>query len=187
MAVVNDKRRFIFLAEPHTASRAVRDALLKVEGSYKAGSHHLPIGEILKRTRHRKRSYYTTFSVVRNPADIMVSLWLQSSMYKNHTELLADYIRRWGKRKPTPFFFRHANDSDCIIHYENLQDELNSLLQKLQAQSIQLEVVGGTEGKAPWFRYYSASDLCFMLSNYPEVAQWGYTEAIRTQIGVELT
>ena len=184
MAVANERWKFIFLAEPHTASRAVRDALLKIEGTYKAGSHHIPIAALLnyRCLRHRKKSYYTTFCVVRNPADIMVTIWLQSSTRRDEGETLGEYIRRWGISKPTSFFFCHAATADEVLHYEDLKEELNGFLRSIHAPSVVLETVGPTEGKEPWFRYYTADDLEYMLSSYPEIAQWGYTETIQRQI-----
>jgi hypothetical protein len=183
MAVANGKWNFIFLAEPHTASRSVRDALLKLQGSYKAGSHHVPIQALLnyRLLRHCQRSRYTTFCVVRNPADIMVTLWLQSSTYEQG-ETLAKYIRRWGTKKPDPFFFMHANQADEVIRYENLHEELNQLLQRLQAPSVKLEVVGRTQDKVHWYMYYTPADLKYMLDHFPEIAQWGYASIIQERI-----
>lgn len=187
MAVANEKWKFVFLAEPHTASRATRDALLKLDGSYKAGSHHIPMEALLnyKSLRRRSRKSYKTFCVVRNPADIMVTIWLQSSTRRDEGETLGEYIRRYGVNKPHGFFFRHAAMADEVLHYENLQEELNGFLRSIHASSVKLERIGPTEGKEPWFRYYTAADLEYMLSSYPEIAQWGYTEAIQQQILVK--
>jgi hypothetical protein len=187
MAVANEKWKFVFLAEPHTASRAVRDALLKLDGSYKAGSHHISMEALLnyKSLRRRSRKHYTTFCVVRNPADIMVTIWLQSSTRRDEGETLGEYIRRWGVQKPSSFFFCHAATADEVLHYEDLQEELNGFLRLIHASSVKLETVGSTEGKEPWFRYYTADDLEYMLSNYPEIDQWGYTEVIQRQMQVK--
>lgn len=184
MAVANEKWQFVFLAEPHTASRAVRDALLTIPGTYKAGSHHISMEVMLnyKNLRHRKRSYYTTFCVVRNPADIMVTVWLQSYEYTKQSQTLGEFIRRFGINKPTAYFFKHAPTADHVLCYEDLQEELNCLLRSLHAPSVTLDTVGQTKDKDPWFRYYTAADLEYMLSNYPEIAQWGYTEVIQRQI-----
>jgi hypothetical protein len=186
MAVANEKWQFVFLAEPHTASRAVRDALLTIPGTYKAGSHHSPMDALLSHrgVRH-KRSYYTTFCVVRNPADIMVTIWLQSWEYRQGMTL-TEFLHQFGHDSPTHFFFRHAARTDEALCYEDLQEGLNCLLRSLHAPSIQLETVGPTEGKEPWFRYYTIEDLEYMLSNFPEVTQWGYTEAVQRQISAKL-
>jgi hypothetical protein len=188
MAVANEKWQFVFLAEPHTASRAVRDALLKLPSSYKAGSHHISMRAMLnyKNLRHRKHNYYTTFCVVRNPADIMVTIWLQSYEYTKQGQTLGEFIRRFGVNKPTTYFFKHAPTANHVLCYEDLQEELNCLLRSLYAPSVTLDTVGPTKDKEPWFRYYTIEDLEYMLSNFPEVPQWGYVEAIQRQISAKL-
>jgi hypothetical protein len=191
MAVANDKWNFIFLAEPHTASRATRDALLKLEGSYNAGSHHTDIKTLLhqRHLHRRKRSRYTTFCTVRNPADILTTLWLQLQPPYNlitcesEKRTFPDFIRYWGAERPETFFFRHATSADQTIRYENLQEDLNFLLRGLHAPSVRLgEVIGATRDKAPWFRYYTVADLRYILLGYPEIAHWGYSDEIYKQI-----
>lgn len=184
MAVANDRLNFIFLAEPRTASRATRDALLKLEGSYEVGTHHHLIEDLLDSYLKCSRDAYTVFSTIRNPADEMVTLWLQSGTRpRSHCgETFAEYIRRWGVGKPESFFFRHAESADQVIRYENLQKELDSLLRSFGVSPVKLEVVGPTEGKEPWFSYYTPRDLRYLLSSYPEIARWGYYDAIYRQI-----
>ena len=184
MAVANGKWNFICLAEPRTGSRAVRDALLKLDGSYKVGSHHIGMDAIMnyRMLQHRKRSRYTTFCTVRNPADIMTTLWVQLPERERKLETFAEYIRRWGVKKPDPFFFKHAKTADRVIRYENLQEELNSLLHSTGAPAVKLDVVGPTADKVPWFRYYTPPDLRYMITNFPEIGRWGYTDVIYQQI-----
>lgn len=182
MAVANEKYHFVFLGEPRTASRAVRDALLTLADSYEAGFHHLGMKELLSRgdLRWRQRSKYATFSTVRNPADILATMWILLS--KPSGETFEQYIRREGDSRPVNFFFRHALGADYILRYETLQEELDSILHRLICPTVKLKVVGRTEGKEPWFRYYSENDLHYILSHYPEITQYGYTDAIKRQI-----
>ena len=188
MAVANEKWQFVFLAEPHTASRAVRDALLTIPGTYKAGSHHISMAAMLnyKNLRHRNRDYYTTFCVVRNPADIMVTIWLQSYEYTKQGQTLGDFIRRFGANKPTAYFFKHAPTANEVLRYEDLEGGLNCLLRSIHAPSVVLDTVGQTKDKGPWFRYYTIEDLEYVLSNFPEATKWGYAEVIQRQISAKL-
>jgi hypothetical protein len=97
-----------------------------------------------------------------------------------------DYIRHWGAEKWDPFLFRHAASVDQVIRYENLQEDLNFLLRGLHAPYVRLgEVIGPTRDKAPWFRYYTVADLRYILSGYPEIAHWGYSDEIYKQIDVK--
>jgi hypothetical protein len=185
MAVANEKWQFVFLAEPRTASRAVRDALLKLPMSYKAGSHHISMEAMLNsRSLRHKRGYYTTFCVVRNPADIMITIWLQSWEYRQGVTL-TEFLHQFGHDSPTHFFFRHAAWADVILRYEDLEDGLNCFLRLKHAPSVQLEVVGPTMDKEPWFRYYTVEDFEYLLSNFPEVTQSGYAEAIKQQVSAK--
>lgn len=182
MAVANDKYKFVFLAEPRTASRSVRDALLTLDGSYEAGTHHLEMRMLLRGTylRHRQRSYYTTFCFVRNPADILITRYLQSPVKEGDS--LKDFLCRLGDKRPIDLFFKHAPGVDYVLRYEDLQDELDSVLHRLQCHTVKLGVVGKTEGKKPWFRYYSANELHYILAHFSEIAQYGYAIEINRQI-----
>jgi hypothetical protein len=98
-----------------------------------------------------------------------------------HNQLpLQDYL--FLDSKKTTSFFRHASTADHVVRYENLQEGLNCLLRQFHSPSVQLDVIGQTPDKVPWFRYYTVNDLWFILGGYPDIARWGYTEEIHRQI-----
>jgi len=121
---------------------------------------------------------------VRNPADILTTLWVQlQPTCESEDRTFPEYIRHWGYKRPETFFFRHVESADQVVRYENLEEDLNFLLRGLHAPSVRLrEVVEPTLNKAPWFRYYTMADLWYILSNYPEIARLGYADAIYQQI-----
>jgi hypothetical protein len=115
----------------------------------------------------------------------MITIWLQSWEYKQGQEL-TEFLHQFGHDSPTHFFFKHAAWADEVLRYEDLEEGLNCFLRSIHAPSVQLKTVGPTEGKAPWFRYYTTTDLEYMLSNFPEVTQWGYADVIKRQISAKL-
>jgi len=89
MAVINHTKKWIFLMEPHTASRAVAAALVTQAGGANFGHHHMDTERMVQRDRQmispKKLAEYTIISTVRNPFDMLITRWKASS-FKN-TEL----------------------------------------------------------------------------------------------------
>ena len=176
MAVVNTTYNYIFLAEKHCASRVLRDVLLEQPGSEYVAPHHASYDEVLDACPvvRENPDDFTTFSVVRNPADILVTMHFANSFQ--------GYLRDVGQH-PGGLFFQHAKDVDIPLVYENLDRELNIVLEAFQAPSVKLprkeEYVTG--GKNPWPAYYEKEDIDFILSVYPEIHMWGYAGTIERE------
>ena len=176
MAVVNKKYGYIFLAEKHCASRVLRDVLLGQPGSEYVAPHHASYNEVLDACPvvRENPGDFTTFSVVRNPADILVTMHFAKSFQ--------DYLRDVGSN-PRRIFFQHADHVDIQLIYENLERELHIVLEAFQAPKVVLprkeEYVTG--GKNPWPSYYEKEDIDFILSTYPEIWNWGYAGTIRQE------
>jgi hypothetical protein len=176
MAIVNTTHNYIFLAEKHCASRVLRDVLLEQPGSEHVASHHASYDEVLSvcPTVRENPDDFTFFSVVRNPADILVTMHFANSFQ--------GYIRDVG-HSPARVFFQHADHVDTILSYENLERELNFVLKARQAPPVKLpykeEYVTG--GKNPWPAYYEKEDINYVISTLPEVRRWGYAYTIRQE------
>jgi hypothetical protein len=176
MAVVNTTYNYIFLAEKHCASRVLRDVLLEQPGSECVAPHHASYNEVLDACPvvRENPGDFTTFSVVRNPADILVTMHFANSFQ--------GYLRDVGG-DPGRTFFQHIGDVDLELRYENLERELNVVLEAFQAPLVKLprkeEYVTG--GKNPWPAYYEKEDIDFILSVHPEIHIWGYADTIRQE------
>lgn len=176
MAVVNTKHNYVFLAEKRCASRVLRDVLLKQPGSEQVAHHHASYTEVLDACPGVRENpdNFTFFSVVRNPADILVTMHFAKSFQ--------DYLRDVGSN-PRRVFFQHADDVDIQLVYENLERELAIVLEALQAPKVKLpykeEYV--TSGKSPWPAYYEKWDIDFILSTYQEIHNWDYADTIRRE------
>jgi hypothetical protein len=184
MAVVNDRYGYVFLAEKHTASQAMRDALLSQPGSRPAGRHHARLKELWRKKylQGHRHEGYLSFCVVRNPADVMVTRWLMDPDSNNTP--FPRYIRQMLLNCPDPgkFFFQHAHSVNRVLRYEHLMDDLTRLMNGFGASVPVLTEVGKTPDKDYWDTYYISDDLVFMLENYPEVVKFGYGDTFRRNI-----
>lgn len=149
MAVLNRKHGFLFLAEPYSASRAVRDALLTVEGSQNVGHHHITLEELRRSPEIGDIGKLLTFAVARNPFDRLVTHYhhMTGSHKDGFERFVRDQIRRGS-------IFYHLNDAQLWLYYHKLEPALNDVMKKYGV-SLQLPVVGVTRGKQPWQSYYS--------------------------------
>lgn len=177
MAILNNTYRYIFLAEKHTASRVLRDVLLQQHtASDNIAPHHITLPEIIYScpTVREFPSRYKTFSVIRNPADILVTMHFANTFQ--------EFIRHTGS-DPNCIFFKHIRDADAVMHYEHLEDDLNDFFENIGAPKVTIpykkEYVTG--GKKPWPAYYEEEDIEFIIKAYPEIRYWGYEFIIRKE------
>jgi hypothetical protein len=183
MAVINHQYQFVFLAEPHTGSRAIRDALCRLEGSVETnGNHHLDLLGCVEADylSHDEAELFTVFSTIRDPHDILVSRWL----YHNHPRSFFDnFVARArvseqvgydGDIKPT-LFWRTYQQVDWFIRYETLHKGLNVLLAGLGAPVIEeLPVVGKSEEKPDWRDMWSMVLEAYARKHFPDVRRYDY-------------
>jgi len=180
MAVVNHRFRYIFLAERRCASRVLSDVLSFQPGSEFLSPHHAAYHEVvdnspaLQQFPMHSSQEYTVFSVVRNPADILVTMHRSNSFQ--------EYMRHMSHGR-TCMFFQHVHAADAVLRYENLEHDLNTFLKGLGAPEVTIpykeEYVTGL--KNPWPSYYEKRDIDFILSVFPEIERWGYTDIIRQE------
>ena len=178
MAVVNHRFHYIFLAERRCASRVLRDVLLMQPGSESVSPHHAAYSEVVDNCSGLRSMLavqeYTVFSVVRNPADVFVT------MHKSNS--FQEYMRHMSY-SPAYMFFQHVHAADVVLRYENLEHDLNAFLRSRRAPEVTIpykeEYVTGL--KNPWPSYYEKKDIDFILDALPEIERWGYTDIIRQE------
>lgn len=161
MAVVSDKFKYIFLAEPHCASRAIRDALIEQHGANGVGHHHMTRVHLLRKEMiNLRRQRYKFFSVVRHPFDVLLTGYYFTKMVIP----FSDYLR-WKLEHGLRFVHdSKVLPSDTYIHFERLDVELDNLMDGLNAPRIVLSHVGKTENKPTDFMAaYSQEDIDFVI------------------------
>lgn len=159
MAIVNRKYGYIYLAEPHTGSRACHKALLQHEDSEQVGHHdYVDIPGLI------------SFSVVRHPLDVIVTYFHQDK--RSFFEVVLAHV----KRSRDPFFYYHAWRADRVLRYENgLAKEVNSFLELIGAPPVDFEIVKPTSNKRPWWTYFDDTTIRIVEVLLPELSKYGYT------------
>ena len=178
--IVNHKYKFMFFAEPHTASRACSRMLHKIPGSELVGHHHMLQAYGNERELIPKSSYLR-FSVIRDPRDVIATQIAHSwynyrtaAVVSNPTPTLAELVERYLRAAcARELFFYHAHYVDFKIRYERLENQLYFLLERLDVETIpKLEQFGVTSEKKPWWEYFDRSQIARMRMNIPEIEQF---------------
>ena len=177
MAVINDKYKFMYLCEPHTASRSTRDALMTLETSRETSTyHHINVARALHNhylTLEQAREYFF-FTTIRNPHDLLVTKWFVSN-HQRHD--FFKFIRGHVKTmKEDTLFWRFHREVNTFIRYERLEEGLNKILSRLGAPSVQLPYKKEykTEGKGKWRDEWSARMARWAREHYPDIDRYGY-------------
>jgi hypothetical protein len=183
MAVINDKYRFMFLCEPHTASRSVRDALMTLETSRETSTyHHCDVPRAIHNnylTRQQALDYFY-FSTIRNPHDWLVTQWYISC--SRIGDGLLPWMRKHYKKNQRngTLFWRFLDNVNVFMRYEKLQEGLNQVLAKRGAPPLELETKiksdYKTPGKTTWEREWSESMYEWAALHYPDIDQYGYQQ-----------
>ena len=122
MAVLNQREKWIYLMEPHTASRAVSKALMYQLECGEYGHHHMSIPEIMNPRRTPALNNLHEWDIictVRNPFDVLVTQWKVSGA--SEKPMSEDEIRsRWADDpKKKARMLRQANSYTPFIQWVN--------------------------------------------------------------------
>lgn len=172
MAVINPTDKWIYLMEPHTASRAVMKMLKEHLGGSQVGHHHVGIAELTNwRRQHvdpRTIKAYDILCTVRNPFDVLVTRWrVGQGRHQSFLEW------GWQNREHIAVGFPLRGlytDANSICYYEDLEDDIRwcfGLLESEKAQDgVRLPYNQGhkTRGKEGWADMYYKDD--FKLFEY---------------------
>jgi len=181
MAVVNHSKKWLYLMEPHTASRAVTEVLLNQLGGSKCGHHHISIDHLTRRDRceipAKKIGDYRVVTTVRNPFDMLVTRFAPQT---RHDTNFGEWVRERLDKDiggPLPSAGLEATASH-FVYYEHLVDDL----QMTFGEYIDLDwnQKHKTIGKQPWYHYYeNDEELVNLLSNHWSgyLSKYGYEVA----------
>jgi hypothetical protein len=178
MAVINDKYRFMFLCEPHTASRTIRDALMKLEGSRETSTyHHCDVRRALHNNylTQGQVSDYGYFATIRDPHDLLVTKWFITTPRRDD---FYKFLRGHKKNlKNGTLFWRFLDSVTHMIRYEKLEEGLNQVLAKYNAPLVELPEAKPdykTPGKTTWQDEWSGRLFNWAAMNYPDINRYGY-------------
>jgi len=176
MAIVNKKFEFVFLCEPHTGSRAVRDALLTIPGSVETnGKHHLSLSGCVRDgfLSGREACNFRVFGTIRNPHDWLVTKWFVLT----RTHSFEDFVKHVAIdfQQDNTLFWMSYHDADLYIRYETLELGLNSVLaERGYTEGVELSTVGITIGKPHWSELWFPSLAEYACDHYGDIARYDY-------------
>ncbi len=168
MAVINRRDKWVFLCEPHTASRATSEALLKLDGAEQFGHHHQ---DLLQLTNANKTGTvplqslvgYDIICTVRNPLDVLVTHWWISSNSRREEWTFEQWItfNLNNQIVYTPLHRQLWQHCNSFCYYEHLQDDLNHVFK--QDVPLGYDEQHKTKHKQHWRAYYSDESLELIL------------------------
>jgi len=166
MALINVQQKWIYLFEPHTASRAT-DKLLREEGGASTlGHHHIDVDELTNwRREHistKDIKEYQIICTIRNPFDVLITKWRVSPGRNGPFEKWA-----WDNRDhvlvatPLRGLWKSA---EIWCYYEDLEEDLRWVFgrrtndPKNDDFRLPYNQAHKTQGKNPWTTYFKSDD-----------------------------
>ena len=172
MAVIHRRQKWMYLFEPHTASRATQRVLISI-GGMQCGAHHDGVTQMRTRLRQQHITEYDIAATVRNPIDALVTRYI-----KNNLEGLSFdvWVDRNKIKEPLSGLWRGANR---YCWYENLQGDLNHMFHRNSSNDSDfvLEHLDNdkTPGKQPWWTYPSQATIDLLLGRFKSFMEmFGY-------------
>lgn len=169
MAIVNYHYGYLFLAEPHTASRSIEAALMEHEGSERVGQHDT-LQELSKSGRvdckRLNRPLYSV-SCVRHPADWLVSRFQHMTGWhiRGFEAFFWNYMT---SVLTTETVFKHSDTSHFIWRYESLNSCIRGFCQQFNTPPVELPRIGITQGKGNFHDYYTPLMRKYMVGRLIE-------------------
>ena len=175
--ILNDKYKFMFFAEPHTASRAMSRMLWEIDGSESVGEHHMTHASGVERGL-LPESGYLRFAVIRDPRELIASriahyqnVFRDMASGPSPDEIVERYVTAHCVRRT---YFEH-DYVDRKLRYDRLEPELYALLEELGVDPI--PKLGRnphetTKGRKHWSEYFTEEQNARVLESIPEIPQF---------------
>lgn len=191
MAIINHTYKWLFLCEPHTASRATSEALLKLPGSESIGHHHQTLTQLTDPQKQDTLSIedlagYDTICTVRNPLDVLVTHWRVSSNSRRDQWTFEKWLR-FNIHTPMVNIPLHRmlwSHCNIICYYEHLQEDLDKVFN--QHVPLQYNEQHKTRHKEHWSTYYDIDLLALIMLYYQSFFDnYGYCWSSNTCVEVD--
>lgn len=173
MSVINRARGYLFLCEPHCASRSVTAELMKHEGSQLVGQHET-YSRMLETGAIDESDSLLKFCVVRHPADWLVTRYHHMTSW--HGKGFRAFLRYLiDNDQLKDIIYTHPPSCNRLIRYETLEADLNHILRRFGVLPEVLLTIGQTKGKGHWRESYEAEDLDALRGYLNGIQTYGYT------------
>lgn len=156
MALLNLERRFLYLFEPHTGSRATREALETMPGSNLIGNHHAGLMDLCRKgyIQDDLKHKITVCCTVRNPFDTFITRWMRHPISRSPDMGLFIKTQRHANIVNSPAVGLWC-EATRFIWFEHLEEDLRNIF------GISLPPKDPThkcKGKnRPWNEYFEES------------------------------
>jgi len=177
MALYHRDLKFIYLFEPHTASRAILEHLPKyVQGTAKINHHHIGIQEM---TNWRKSILKPKDALearvvctVRNPLDTLLTRW-RVGAFKD-----VSFRRFFDNQKDNPQIVNPAMglylEAEYFCWYEDLEADLRWMFNRDEL-TLGWDDRHKTKGKEEWYTYYEKDMVDYLCDLYKAyLKRFGY-------------
>ena len=158
-------RRLHYLAMPRTASKATRDALMKI-GFEQRGSHHT-IEEI-----HPDDAVITT---VRNHWDWFVSFWFLNQQPTKFHKFVRTTINHSEWIRRGELYWQYAPLATHLLRYETLQRDFNNMASLCGLPLTWLQQNGPKKPRAYQTFYRHETRVLVHQTFKDEIDHYGYT------------
>lgn len=175
MAVWNPKYGYLFLCEPHAASRSTVEGLLTQDESREIGHHHVGLPEIRQKSLIPRQQLQEalTFAIIRNPYDLLVTRWFYHDKRRHE---FGDYVRiSWEHEQIGGTLFWRTKGVKRYATHELLPGSLNELLAGVNAPPVTLLRRGITRDKPKWWTLYDKELLDYVTQHFEDVGRYNYT------------
>jgi hypothetical protein len=175
MAVVNANRGWVFLANPHTASRAVVESLMKIDGSVETGAHHSELEQTVY-SHPAATECETVFTGVRHPLDWLTSVMvLRGATKRNFSDVLR-YVHE------DHLFWRFRGQATDFYRFEHMEEDLTRIIGG--SVDIDLDPDHITQGKrVDYMSYWTQDDIDYVVRRWAaDFDKFGYSKDITATI-----
>ena len=201
--IINDQYKFCFFAIPRTASKAVSKALIDSFNSRVHLRMHATYAEFEAQASREEKNYFR-FTTVRNPIDSIVSSYFkkkndhngrfsrgtfrkgqpiapkameQYRFIKDNDASFSEFFRVFHTEPYRRKQLEHTVDNcHFVMKFENLNNDFQQLLRKLNLPPIEIPVVNTTQGKSrDYLQYYTPDIIPQAKEVFKELMdKWGY-------------
>lgn len=161
--------KFVYLANPHTASLATADALCTIDGTFRIAPHHISwrdFGQGEVRSAQMEKLQICVqqlltgaeciIATARNPYDWLVTCWLRRKDSMNGI-CFKEYVTIVDQKSPGAYIKDDRllfHEFSHLLKYENLENDLNSFLKSIGQNEVKLSKRNVTPNKMPWRDYF---------------------------------
>jgi hypothetical protein len=160
MAVIHEQEKWLYLFEPHTASRSTKEMCLAMGRELAGlGSHHVPLDVLLnEKDFTTDLTGYAIISTIRNPIDVLVTRWAKRRQHVTFADWTWRFKGHAWYTEPMRKLYKWCN---IVVYYEVLRDDLDYVFQR--RVELPYNENHKAPNKEPWYTYMDdkkVRDIC---------------------------